>query len=88
MATNPNSPKVSNPDVVGEPVVDNSLPKVKHLVVPLSKANRTNADGTVLSIPDADKFVGSFIEKGYHLVSTHFTGESPEYYSMIYVLSM
>jgi len=65
-------------------VVKNRLPSVKNIVRYLSKTGLTNE----LSDPasEVDAYVGSWIDKGYTLISASFIESNIEGIGMVYVL--
>jgi hypothetical protein len=63
------------------------LPKIKHIVAYLAKPGGA-AVSSALDVAELDLFVGSYIEKGYHLVTTHFLGENTDGYGILYILSL
>lgn len=58
--------------------------RVKQIQRYISKSNLPN--GGALPVEEVDTYLDSWYAKGYVLVSTHYLGENPEGYGMLYVL--
>ena len=62
-------------------------PSVKQIVRDIAKPTKMpdweNGPWTIEAI---DAYVGEWVDKGYDLVSTHYLGEVPEGYKILYVL--
>lgn len=56
---------------------------IRDIAKPTSMPNFDNGPWTVEMI---DSYVGEWVDRGYDLVSTHYLGEIPEGYKVLYVL--
>ena len=69
------------------------LPKEKsedvdlHTIVRvISKTNAMNPNASAFPSVQVDAYVASFLEQGYDLINTHYLGEIPEGFIMMYIL--
>lgn len=61
------------------------LPKVKQIIRYISRQYANPQEGHY-SVAEVDAYVGSWIEQGYKLFNTHYLGENPEGFGVLYVL--
>ena len=66
-------------------MTDPNLPKVHHILRYLSKTGGTIPQGA-FSIADTDAYIGSWLDKGYELMNTHFVDQNPEGFGLLYIL--
>lgn len=52
----------------------------------ISKTNAMNPNASAFPSMQVDAYVASFIEQGYELKNTHYLGEIPEGFIMMYIL--
>lgn len=62
------------------------LPEIKTVVIGLSRQG--GADGVTYAISEFDLIVSSWIKKGYKLFATHYLGEDPTSYHMMFVFTL
>jgi len=67
--------------------IDGSVDQgAKQLIRWISKVNVTNLNTGVDSVADIDKQLGELYADGFELFSTHYLGETPEGYGVLYIL--
>jgi len=71
-------------DTRSEVLVD-GLPNVKQIIRYISKQYANPMEGHY-SVGEVDLYVSSWIDKGYKLFDTHYIGEVPEGYGVLYIL--
>lgn len=59
---------------------------VKNVIRYISKRGLTLPETSEWSVGDVDTYLSEWIAKGYRLFSTHYLGENPEGYGVLYVL--
>ena len=59
---------------------------VKQVIRYISKQNRSMQVSGEWSVEDVDNYLSEWLNKGFRLFSTHYLGENPEGYGMMYVL--
>lgn len=59
---------------------------VKNVVRWISKQNISNPDLGVWAVSEVDEYLNYLYTMGYHLFNTHYLGENPEGYGVLYVL--
>ena len=59
--------------------------KLKLVLRYLNKQNITTASGS-FSVEDVNVFVSQWLNKGYTLKNTHYVGENPDGYGVLFVL--
>jgi len=59
--------------------------KMKLVLRYLNKQNVTTATGS-FSVEDVNVFVSQWLNKGYVLKNTHYVGENPDGYGVLFVL--
>ena len=59
--------------------------KMKLILRYLNKQNVTTANGS-FSVEDVNVFVSQWLNKGYVLKNTHYVGDNPEGYGVLFVL--
>jgi hypothetical protein len=64
---------------------ENDMPRVKQIIRYLSKQGRYGQEGS-WPVGDVDVYLSEFINLGYTLFDTHYMGEAPEGYGVLYVL--
>ena len=52
----------------------------------ISKTNAMNPNASAFPSMQVDAYVASFLEQGYQLANTHYLGEIPEGFIMMYIL--
>jgi len=62
------------------------LTKVKQIIRTIAKSNVSDASIGYFSVAEVDEYVSIWCGKGYDLVATHYLGEGPEGYQVLYVL--
>lgn len=72
-------------EVVRAKVMVEGLPKVKQIIRYISRQYANPQEGH-FSVAEVDAYVGSWIEQGYTLFNTHYLGENPEGFGVLYVL--
>ncbi len=72
---------------------EDPLPKKKdedvdlHTVIRvISKTGAMNPNASAFPIVQVDAYIASFLEQGYTLANTHYLGEIPEGFIMMYIL--
>ena len=73
------------PTLSGDYEMTENVMKVKQLQRVIAK-DLSGMQHGALSIEQVDALLSSWFDKGYKLFNTHYIGESPDGYSMIYVL--
>lgn len=63
------------------------VPRVLNIVRYISKEGLTDPDSGVWGVHDINEYLSAYIDAGYEIVGTHYIGEAPEGYGMIYVLA-
>lgn len=71
--------------VQGSKVLVEGLPSVKQIIRYISKQYANPQEGH-FSVAEVDAYVGSWVDQGYMLFNTHYIGEAPEGYGVLYVL--
>lgn len=66
-------------------VLVEDFPSVKQIVRYLSR-QAPNPLEAHYSIAEVDAYVGSWVDQGYKLISTHYLGENPEGFGVLYIL--
>ena len=61
--------------------------KLKLVVRYLNKQNIDASNGS-FSVATVNEFVSTWLNKGYNLANTHYLGETPEGYGVLFVLVM
>lgn len=62
------------------------LPAVKQMIRNISRQNVTDLETGVDSVLDVDAELNEYYAKGYKLFDTHYLGEVPEAYMVMYIL--
>ncbi len=62
-------------------------PLVRTVIRVISKQNYTDPTSGAQSVADVNMHLTGFIQQGYRIAGTHYAGEMPEGYTMIYVLA-
>ena len=70
---------------IGEELVMD-YPSVKQILRVISKQGMDSVMDGYFRIETVDAYVAEWIDKGYKLANTHYVGENPEGYIMLYVL--
>jgi len=71
--------------VVASKVKVDGLPPVKQIIRYISR-QAPNPLQEHYSVGEIDSYVGSWIEQGYKLFNTHYIGENPEGFGVLYIL--
>jgi len=70
---------------VGGKVVVDGLPNVKQIIRYISKQFANPQEGHY-SVGEIDAYISEWMDRGYTLFNTHYIGEAPEGYGVLYVL--
>jgi two-component SAPR family response regulator len=62
------------------------LPRVKQIIRWISKMNYSNPEANFWSVQEVDAYINSWLEQGYALFNTHYIGDNPEGYGVLYIL--
>jgi len=63
-----------------------TLTKVKQIIRTISKSNVSDPNIGFFNVKDVDEYVSVWCSKGYEILNTHYLGEGPEGYQVLYVL--
>lgn len=63
-----------------------NLPEVHVMLRYINRENRTNEAMNVWSGAEVDAQVSAWIGKGYKLQNTHYIGENPEGFGLVFIL--
>lgn len=64
---------------------ESTLPFVKQVIRYISRTGGDPQSGHY-SVFDVDAYLSEWVEKGYELFNTHYLGENPEGFGVLYVL--
>lgn len=64
-----------------------SLPAVKQVIRYVSRG-APNPEARHYSVDEVDEYLGFWISQGYKLFNTHYLGENPEGFGVLYILVM
>lgn len=64
------------------------LPNVKQVIRYISRQNLTDVNANVFSVWEVDEYLNQLNLQGYDLFETHYLGENPEGFGMLYVLKL
>ncbi len=62
-------------------------PLIRTVIRTISKQNYTDPTTDAWAVSDVNMHLTGFIQQGYRIAGTHYAGEMPEGYTMIYVLA-
>ncbi len=71
--------------VMGEDVVATVLPKVKQIIRYISR-QAPSIEQEHFSVQEVDDYLSFWILQGYELFNTHYLGENPEGFGVLYIL--
>lgn len=69
-----------------ENIQELTMDKMHTVIRTISRANISNHEADLWTAAEADSYLSEWLNTGWKLSSSHFVGEIPEGYKMIYVL--
>ena len=81
-------PSMPKDDMIKEVVAEAAeMPYAKQFIRYISRQNITDLDSNQWTVQEVDAYIDAWYQQGYKITDTHYLGENPEGFGMLYVMT-